>query len=297
MNEELLRSVSRSFYLTIHFLPSEMREAVGMAYMLARATDSIADTSSAEPAKRTRILQQMGQAIAHSLPPDQREALLAELSSDMARCQSAPGERELLQKFGACLDELEHLPAALASPIRKVLQTIIDGQLWDISFFTPQCTAVAGDVETWRYAYQVAGCVGEFWTELGLAAMGSRFCDPARADAMARAGIRYGQGLQLINILRDRDEDLARGRNYLCSDSRIWLGRALRYMADGVDYSRRLGSFRLRFASMLPALIGQKTLHALRHAKKGSGRVKIPRRQVYACMAKALWLSVLRRAS
>jgi phytoene/squalene synthetase len=38
------QSVSRSFYLTIRFLPRPLREPVGLAYLLARATDTIADT-------------------------------------------------------------------------------------------------------------------------------------------------------------------------------------------------------------------------------------------------------------
>ena len=72
--------------------------------------------------------------------------------------------------------------------------------------------------------------------------------------------------------------------------------RAQRYMMDGVDYSRRLGSFRLRFASMLPALIGAETLKLL-HAQADSGvRVKIPRRKVYFCMVKAFFASLFKQS-
>jgi len=40
----ILRSVSRSFYLSIRFLPAALREPVALAYLLARTTDTVADT-------------------------------------------------------------------------------------------------------------------------------------------------------------------------------------------------------------------------------------------------------------
>ena len=40
----LLRQVSRSFYLSLAVLPRSLREPIGLAYLLARAADTIADT-------------------------------------------------------------------------------------------------------------------------------------------------------------------------------------------------------------------------------------------------------------
>jgi farnesyl-diphosphate farnesyltransferase len=54
---ELLKSVSRSFYLTIRFLPKQMRPAVALGYMLARATDSVADTAGSAGNNRYAIFQ------------------------------------------------------------------------------------------------------------------------------------------------------------------------------------------------------------------------------------------------
>ena len=41
---EVLRSVSRSFYLSLRVLPKPLRDPLSLAYLLARATDTIADT-------------------------------------------------------------------------------------------------------------------------------------------------------------------------------------------------------------------------------------------------------------
>jgi farnesyl-diphosphate farnesyltransferase len=52
----LLKGVSRSFYLTLRVLPAGMRDPVGLAYLLARAADTIADTSLIDPAQRLALL-------------------------------------------------------------------------------------------------------------------------------------------------------------------------------------------------------------------------------------------------
>ena len=66
------------------------------------------------------------------------------------------------------------------------------------------------------YTYRVAGCVGGFWTKLCRAHLFPR----AKLDEeqFMVDGIRFGKGLQLVNILRDLPEDLKKGRCYLPMD-------------------------------------------------------------------------------
>ena len=52
----LLKSVSRSFYLTLRVLPAGMRDPVGLAYLLARAADTVADTSLIAPQRRLELV-------------------------------------------------------------------------------------------------------------------------------------------------------------------------------------------------------------------------------------------------
>ena len=44
LTSALLKSVSRSFYLSLAVLPAAVRPAIGLAYLLARAADTVADT-------------------------------------------------------------------------------------------------------------------------------------------------------------------------------------------------------------------------------------------------------------
>lgn len=295
MDFTLLKAVSRSFYLSMVWLPPAMRRGIALGYMLARATDSVADTSTAAAGKRAEVLRQMGRAVAGDLSRDERDTMLRQLRGEMADAQTKESEAALLRRFDECLELLERVSPDERALIRRVLATIVEGQLWDLTYFAERDT-VESDEETRRYTYMVAGCVGEFWTDLGLATMGARFCTPERRDIMAEAGMRYGQGLQLVNILRDLQEDAARGRHYLCTNPELWQGRAARYLYDGLDYACRLGSFKLRFTAMLPALLGLKTLRLIAQ-HTGSERVKITRWAVYASLFKAAWLSAWRRAS
>ena len=54
--KDLLRSVSRSFYLTLRVLPKSIRPQIGLAYLLARATDTIADTDAVPINRRMETL-------------------------------------------------------------------------------------------------------------------------------------------------------------------------------------------------------------------------------------------------
>lgn len=285
--QRILKAVSRSFYLSMVWLPPAMRRGIALGYLLARAADSVADTSSAPASERVAALEAMRTAIARGGACPSAAAL--------AEAQPKASERELLRRFDTCLNLLGGLPEAERAAVREVLDVIIGGQLWDLQYFAEH-RAVQSDEDTLRYTYAVAGCVGKFWTDLGCITLGNAFCAPERRELMTEAAVRYGRGLQLVNILRDRAEDARLGRCYLCGDLELWMRRAERWLCDGADYARRLGSFRLRFSSVLPALLGVKTLRLIRTSRPGQ-RAKVPRRAVYATLLRALFLSVIRRGA
>ena len=53
----LLKGVSRSFYISVRFLPKRIRMAIALGYLLARASDTIADTNRLPPAERIEFLK------------------------------------------------------------------------------------------------------------------------------------------------------------------------------------------------------------------------------------------------
>ena len=74
-------------------------------------------------------------------------------------------------------------------------------------------TALETAAELDDYTYRVAGCVGEFWTKI----CHTHLFPNARLDEgqLIADGVRFGKGLQLVNILRDLPADLKKGRCYL----------------------------------------------------------------------------------
>ena len=59
----LLRGVPRSFYLSIRLLPAPLRRPVAVAYLLARATDTVADTATLPADTRRDLLETLTTAI------------------------------------------------------------------------------------------------------------------------------------------------------------------------------------------------------------------------------------------
>lgn len=278
-----------------------MRSAVSVGYLLARATDSVADATVLREEEREYLLRLMGAAVEGSLTREEGASLDARLRTEVGPGLPHAGERELLARWGECLALLDALPREEKELVRCVLKTIVCGQLWDLTYFREH-RSVEDAEQTRRYTYLVAGCVGEFWTLLGLQTLGERFsCAPR--EELLKMGIRYGQGLQLVNIVRDYAEDAARGRCYLpgVGVERSWLQMAAEYSREGLAYAARLRGWRVRFASALPARLALRTLELIRNSAPvaegsslpGGRKVKITRRCVYremlACLAWAWW--------
>lgn len=261
----LLKSVSRSFFLSINFLPGGMKEAVSVAYMLARAADSVADTAKASSFVRLDLLRLMDRVVTGIADRDECRRCFERLGRDLAPGQTHEGERVLLQRYGECVAAMNALPAEQISLIRKVLHTIVEGQIWDLEFFGDGhegTTRTPSKDDVLLYTYRVAGCVGEFWTELASLVLDEHFSVLSREE-MLELGRHYGQGLQLVNILRDRAEDASRGRSYISDEPDVlaaWQSMARSWLGEGVAYSSALINKRLRFASVLPAWLGLETM-------------------------------------
>ncbi len=309
----LLERVSRSFYLTIRVLPQPVRRPIGLAYLLARATDSVADSSSLPVARRRELLGRMGERIAslHTAPLD---------LEPVVRAQSDPGERELLTRFEALVDLLEHSEPETRDLIREVLATIISGQDLDLQRFggagPDRPVALQTDAELDDYTYRVAGCVGRFWTRLCRRLLFPR--DWLDFKLLLERGVRFGKGLQLVNILRDLPRDLRLGRCYvpaqalaahglkpadLLEPARLdafrpvcgrYLDLAAAHLEAGWAYATVLPFrlMRLRLACAWPLLIGIRTLSLLRRGNvlDPDRRLKVSRREVRSLMLRSvLW--------
>ena len=302
MDADVLRSVSRSFYLSIRFLPAQLREPIALAYLLARTTDTVADTAQIPVSIRTETLKLLSNGIQGTASRD----VVVELIASFVSLQENASERQLLQSLPKCLACLEGMEHADRNDIRVVLEKITRGQMLDLQRFdNPQeirALNTAADLD--EYTYLVAGSVGEFWTRLCFRHV-HHFATRTE-DEMLALGKRYGMALQLINVLRDAGSDFRMGRCYfpdhelnavhltpsqILSESerfqpiyRTWLENAKAALTSGMEYSRAIRNRRVRAATVLPALIGARTLALLDAAGPAvlQRTVKVPRREVRA---------------
>ncbi|MGH7936636.1 MAG: squalene/phytoene synthase family protein [Chthoniobacterales bacterium] len=285
----ILKSVSRSFYLTLRFLPRPLRKPISLAYLLARATDTVADTAEIPAAIRLTRLRLLAQVIAG----EEEFAKVAEPLRDLAAQQYDPAERRLMENLPEILNQFANSDPPDRDHIRAVLQTIVRGQELDLERFGDATATVSlqSAAELDEYTYLVAGCVGEFWTKLGFYHLHPFASLPP--NEMTALGIEYGKGLQLINVLRDRGADQRAGRDYLPPGESFekWLGEAEKKIDAGIDYSVALRSWRMRCATALPALIGARTIALLRAGGPQAAttqKIKVSRPDIRKILAAAL---------
>lgn len=312
---ELLASVSRSFSLTINLLPAELRAPITTGYLLARALDTVADSASMPAAKRLTHLRALLEMIKYGADPE----LLRPLQKEVGAKQEHLGERALIKELGGCLAALENSPPVDRWELRRTLARIGRGQELDIQRFgdpSAEAKPLATAAELDEYTYFVAGCVGELWTRLCREHLPEGWSKRSEADMLA-LGKRFGQGLQMVNILRDLPADLAVGRCYLPADllakhgldaaslksdpakARPLLAElyavTLGHLDAAWEYVSALNGKKLRHAVALPVLIGLETLTLLKKnpALETVERVKMPRAVLRRLMASAALGAVL----
>ena len=274
-----------------------MRGAASLGYLLARASDTLADSAAAPAEARLLCLDWFARSVAGEEPAPRWPLPVLNAVGD-------PHERRLLEGVVDLLEWLEQLPPGEVALVREVVAIIIGGQRLDLQRFANADAAhpavLAGDEELDDYTWRVAGCVGAFWTKLGFLTMGTGFSS-SPPDKLLDEAVDYGKGLQLVNILRDLPADLKMGRCYLpvadpldaeplMAAALPWIRKARGQVGRGMEYAAALESRRLRAASGLPARIALETLDRLASADwdQWCRGVKVPRRRVYLAFAAAM---------
>src|SRR3984893_16551918 len=280
----LLKSVSRSFYITLRVLPAGMRDPIGLAYLLARAADTIADTSLIPPGQRMELILSLRNQVNGA--PD--EAALMRMAAAVGSQQADSDEKVLLESLGAALTGLSQLSESDREAVRDIVTTLTKGMEFDLHTFpdesSGQIVSLREFSELDQYTYMVAGCVGEVWTKMTYVHVPGTFT--GNPEVVLSRGIRFGKALQMTNVLRDCGKDLRIGRCYLPSTliNRSGLSpqdlllpdvprRArplmfelvhgpLDHFREALEYALAIPAFsvRLRLGCLLPILIRLETL-------------------------------------
>jgi len=278
--EELLIASSRTFALAIPHLPEPTRRQVTIAYLLFRVADTFEDAASWPRSARVAALERFGRLLGSA----NREEI-EEVSRGWAAevpCEQ-PEYRQLLEDLPFVLDSFFSLAPEAVALIREQTRRTVRGMAGFVARTSDGGELRLRDVaELQDYCYAVAGIVGELLTELFL--LGRPHLAPAAARLRGHARA-FGEGLQLVNILKDSAADANQGRRYLPDGAgrgavTALARRDLQAASEYVLTLQEAGAERGLVAfTALPVQLAHATLDRIEQAGPGS---KLTRPEVYA---------------
>lgn len=278
----LLESTSRTFALTIPLLDEPLSTDVGLAYLLFRIADTLEDAPAWGRDARLSALDSFGEWLVGE--HDERswlDSVAAVPPTSDAGCMAllarAEGVRTAVAQRGhdvamAMTMDVVRTSSKMAEFVARQSD---DGSL------------VLADIEDLReYCYAVAGIVGELLTEMFLQR------NPAlesQRDVLMDLAPAFGEGLQLVNILKDAPSDALEGRSYIPEgverDEVIALARVDLFQAN--EYLEVLteagADVHVRRFCELPTRLAEATLDRLER-----GVSKLTRHEVMAIFAEIL---------
>ena len=281
----LLERTSRTFALSIPRLPEPTRLATTLAYLLFRLADTFEDAAVWPRARRAEALTDLLALLAD--PPTAPRALAVELGRRWVdgRPTEHAGYLDLLAATPAVLDALEGLPPSSRSIVLHHARRTAEGMRGFVERSDERGSLHLATLADLReYCYVVAGIVGEMLTDL-FVHDAPALREPAVGAALRHLARAFGEGLQLVNILKDADDDARDGRTYLPPDTgRIEvMALASANLAAATSYVQLLqgaGAPRgfVEFTA-LPVLLARETLGLL--LDEGPGAT-LPRERVMA---------------
>ncbi|HEY6085042.1 MAG TPA: squalene/phytoene synthase family protein, partial [Nitrospira sp.] len=290
-------------------VPADVREQVSVGYLFARAADTIADTELIDRPRRLDYLSQFkAQFVSDHIAWNQ----VQEIQEATGPLQKDSSERLLLQRLGDCFRIFQTFSEEDRRRVQRLMTTLTQGMEMDLTAFpgsSPDDLAALKTMDDLdRYTYYVAGCVGEFWTDLMCAHR--RALRSWNVREMSELGVRFGKGLQLTNIVKDVAHDLRRGRCYIPDSLLVEAGlkakdlldpenlprlkpvlsqlirRAVEHLDQGWLYTMAIPrrETRLRLSCMWPILSAGESLKLVMASPRlldPSVKVKISRNRVY----------------
>ena len=206
---EVLKTTSRTFYIPISLLPEKLQAAVASAYLCMRAIDEIEDHSELDNLIKAKLLRQISLNLQETVNNDYSNHFTQGLETYQ---QTLP---EVTLRIG----EWSILaPETIAPRIWDATAAMADR----MAYWAENNWKINTESDLDRYTFSVAGAVGLLLSDLWA------WYDGTQTNRIHAIG--FGRGLQAVNIVRNHNEDLKRGVDFLPSD---WT------MKDMQTYARR----------------------------------------------------------
>lgn len=306
--KEILPGVSRTFAISIRFLPGTLGRAVQASYLLCRIADTIEDDGTTPPAERARLLEEFLAALEDPARAAAFPALAAGLKGD-------PAHLALVARTDLVTCLLDNLPARTRGRVIHWVREMGTGMAKFVRAY-PTGIRIQTLAEYREYCYYVAGTVGCLLTELWREHV--RAVGPREFERLWTKCQSFGEALQTVNILKDIAWDAQHENAIFIPDSELvaagsghgtllspqhvehnhkavahFIDLARADLADALEYTllvpRRALS--VRAFCVLPLLFAYATLRDLAASRAMltvGGSVKISRREVRSLMVAGL---------
>ena len=188
---EILKQTSRTFYIPISRLPDRLQSAVASAYLCMRAIDEVEDSDILDIATKAKLLRAM--------------SLILQSQAD--------DPHAFIKVFQPYEDFLPEVTLRIGEWSLLADDTIAP-RIWDatagmadrMAYWAENNWQIKTEADLDRYTFSVAGAVGLLLSDLW------SWYDGTTTNRSQAIG--FGRGLQAVNIIRNRQEDLKRGADF-----------------------------------------------------------------------------------
>ena len=301
----ILPRVSRTFAISIRWLPGHLGRAVLGAYLLCRIADTIEDDGTTDVARKAALLDRLLTCFDDAEAADAYDGLVADIAGE-------PAHIDLLRHTSRVFVLFRSLPSASQGHVRRWVSEMVVGMKKFVQRY-PRGIRIETLAEYKEYCYYVAGTVGhlltDLWHEHRPLTIGM-----ARYEALMAKCSQFGEALQTVNILKDiawdAEHEIAiyipgqalraqgssheqllsvahQGANHAVIADFIAL--ASRDLDEALEYTLTIPrrAMAIRVFCILPLLFAHATLRDLMASRamlRSGGQVKISRAEVQALL-------------
>ena len=253
----VLKETSRTFYIPITFLKKDLKTAVANAYLIMRALDEIEDNESEQ------------------VTIDIKHAILMEVS-ELLKAEEFDNERylALLEPYKQFMPEVTLRMKDWIDLVPTGAKKIVNDAASEMAFGMAKWAKANWQVHTREdldeYTYYVAGLVGVMLSDLW------EWDSGVKTDRELAIG--YGRGLQAVNILRNREEDMeTRGVNFVPDG---WTQKELfEYTEENLEkaykYMEDINKRSILLFCRLPLALAHRTLKAIQEGREKMSRIEV----------------------
>jgi farnesyl-diphosphate farnesyltransferase len=250
---DMLLHTSRTFFIPINLLPSQLQESVAAAYLCMRAIDEIEDHPELPSNVKVKLLRTISLLIEEPIPNNKFKMLFQPYNSILP---------EVTLRLG---DWASLCPTSISPSVRKATASMSIG----MADWVSKQWKMKNEDDLNEYTFYVAGLVGMLLSDIW------KWYDDVQTDR--ELAIAFGRGLQAVNIIRNRAEDLSRGVNFWPEGWKIedMFAYAKRNLALADTYLKSIKSESISTFCQIPLALAHATLEAIK-----AGQEKLTRTTV-----------------